>query len=373
MRQSSLFARAPIVVLLQFMTLFLNAQNGLSVQTNLIQPGDSVVKERVKYTSYSQKGENVIWDVSSLETEGDYWIKYDTVDMKLFGYDDKNIYKYQLDNNRLLLSGYESPLVAMEYHQPILSLPLPLQYGQNVSADYIGEGYYCGTHYERSFGTMNIAAEGTGTIILSDNDTLPNTLMVYILNTAAIRLNRDSCSNDSNNLKQVITETYQWYSRGFRYPVFETVTSSTFDNGSHVATQQSAFRCSPAMQGVLVDSINEQIRNYDLMVINNKDDSLFHDKTHEALLNNKDNKSGFHYNYHLNGKQILITYDLENEANIHVMIVDVFGRTTRDVSQKSYSGTNQSITIDCNDLRQGQYILYINVNGAIYTSKIPVK
>lgn len=345
------------------------AQNVLTQKCNLMQPGDSVTMQIVDYMDAGEAGENAIWNFSGIDCSGFYYIKYDTLQhSQLVGYDVHNTYIFSLDHNRLMLSNKESALQGMNYLQPQLLQVYPLQYNETISEEYSGEGRYCGTHYERAYGTIRITADGQGILILSENDTLPNTLRVYTVNTASIRLNSDSCRNDSDNMKQVITERYQWFTRGYRYPVFETVTSSTYNNLNHISTQQYGYCCPPSVQSEINDSINEEIRHNDMLVRQNgknqEDDNPESDK--------KGNKCIFEYKLIQHDNQVDLTCDISEIAHIHIMVVDIMGVIYRDIQQTNEAG-NYTIGIDCSGLRRGQYIIYMNVNGNIYNNKIQVR
>ena len=164
------------------------AQTILSQATNMPQSGDSIAKELVEYVHVISDKEDAVWDFSDLEAQGTYYVKYDTIGGYLTAYDQRESLKYHLRNDSLFLTGYESSMVRMDYHRPLLSMPFNIQLGQSIISSYQGEGTYCGTHSERT--------------ILSEKDTLRNTLCLYSVATESIRLNRDSCRNDSDNLKQ---------------------------------------------------------------------------------------------------------------------------------------------------------------------------
>ena len=346
------------------------AQTILSQATNMPQSGDSIAKELVEYVHVISDKEDAVWDFSDLEAQGTYYVKYDTIGGYLTAYDQRESLKYHLRNDSLFLTGYESPMVRMDYHRPLLSMPFNIQLGQSIISSYQGEGTYCGTHSERTFGSLRITADSEGTLILSEKDTLRNTLCLYSVATESIRLNRDSCRNDSDNLKQVITERCQWYTRGYRYPVFETVTSSTYDNLNHVATKQYAYRCPPHLQIELNDSVNERIRLADRQSSVNRNNA---GENGTAGHDNQDGDNGFSYQVDVKSNNVTITYSLEQAAEIHVLVVDVMGTVYRDEQQYNSAGSGYSMSIDCSGLRHGQYILYINVNGFIYHTKIPIK
>ena len=374
MDRHSLFARALSAVLLLLSLVSVRAQEMLTSACNQIMPGDSLTMLKTEYFYAGEAGEENIWDFSGLEADGSYFIKFDTIkNNQLVGYDSQKIWKYQTAENGLSLAGYEDMLTQMNYAvaQPVL--PFPLQYGQTYTKGYQGDGRYCGTHYIRTFGTTQVTADALGTLILSETDTLYNTLRVYSVNTAAIRLSKDSCRNDSDNLKQVITERYQWYARGYRYPVLETVSSSTYHDTNHIATQQYGYLCPPEIQAALSDSINEQIRREDALAAaegsrnNGGDGSEGSDNPQR-----NGNKCGFTYDIHTYGSQVTINYSLDASAQIHVLVVDVMGMVYRDTQQNSPAGSNYTMNIDCSGLRRGQYIIYMNVNGTIYSSKISI-
>ena len=368
----TMIARTLLAVLLLSCGHMAFCQNFLSRSCNLFQVGDSVSKQKVDYVNAGDGGNDAVWDFSNLETTGAYYIKYDTLSSNLFvGYDAQKRYFFQAYKDSLMFLGFETPLLRMDYQKSQLMLPFPLQMEQTFHSSYKGEGRYCGTDFERSFGTVCITADGYGTIILSEQDTLPNTLRIYTVNTEAIRLNADSCLNDSDNLKQVITEHYQWYARGYRYPVFETITSSSYDNMNHVATQQYAYRCPPEIQNELSDLMNEGIREEDMAAGNGNGTSNGH-STHEES-NPNGSSGGFSYDVQHYDNQAIIIYDLEQDSHVHVMVVDVMGMIHYDEQQCNGAGTGYTMNFDCSGLRHGQYIIYINVNGIIYSTKIQVK
>ena len=369
MRKKKIFF---LLVMIGIMLSFFSAeaQNVLTKKCNLMQPGDSVTMQIVDYMDAGEAGENAVWNFNGIDCSGIYYIKYNTLDSSQFvGYDTQNTYTFSFDHNHLMLSNKESALQCMNYLQPQLLQVFPFQYNETFSKEYSGEGRYCGTHYERTFGTIQITADGQGTLILADNDTLSNTLRVYTINTASIRLNSDSCRNDSDNMKQVITERYQWFTRGFRYPVFETVTSSTYNNLNYVSTQQYAYCCPPSVQSEITDSINEEIRYRDILDRQNgknpKDDNPKSDK--------KGDKCIFDYKLIQDGNQVVLTYDISENAHIHIIVVDIMGVVYCNIRQTNEAGNGYTIGIDGSGLRRGQYIIYMNVNGNIYNNKIQVK
>lgn len=374
MDMQSLFARALSAVLLLTSLVAVHAQEMLTSACNQLQTGDSLTFIKTNFFYAGAAGEDAYWDYSGWEETGSYILKFDTLkNNQLLGFDPQKLWKYHVVEKGLALSGYEDNLTRVDYGEEKLILPLPLQYGQTYSKAYQGQGLYSGTHHIKTFGMVQITADAQGTLILSETDTLYNTLRVYTVDTEAVRLSKDSCRNDSDNLKQVITERYQWFVRGYRYPVLETVCSSTYHNLNHIATQQYGYLCPPTIQAALSDSINEQIRKNDALSQAERNYNGHGDENYDP--NNPNyhgNDSGFTYDIHTNGSQVTITYCLDSAAQFHVMVVDVMGMVYRDIQQNSNAGNNQTMNIDCSGLRRGQYIIYMNVNGSIYNHKIAI-
>lgn len=82
---------------------------------------------------------------------------------------------------------------------------------------------------------------------------------------------------------------------------------------------------------------------------------------------------GFSYQLATNNNHVNIIYNLEHPAHIHAMLVDVMGTVHRELQQTNNPGVGYTMNIDCSSLRRGQYIIYINVNGTIFNTKIPIK
>ena len=133
--------KVSLLVILLSTFIQTNAQNTLTLAANLIQSGDSVAKEQIEYVYAGDDGVNAVWDFSNLGTDDVYYIKYDTITKaQIAGYDMQKTYKYQIVNDSLFMTGYESSLISVDYKVPLLILSFPLQLNQTSSASYQGEG-----------------------------------------------------------------------------------------------------------------------------------------------------------------------------------------------------------------------------------------
>ncbi len=77
-----------------------------------------------------------------------------------------------------------------------------------------------------------------------------------------------------------------------------------------------------------------------------------------------------HYNIETEGKVIRLLYDLDENATITTIVANHMGFLSVYNQWTQQAGQGYSAQIDCNGLRPGIYILYINVNGKIYSEKV---
>ena len=77
-----------------------------------------------------------------------------------------------------------------------------------------------------------------------------------------------------------------------------------------------------------------------------------------------------HYNVETEGKTIHLLYDLDEDATIATIVANHMGFMYMYRQWTQQAGQGYSAQIDCNGLRPGIYILYINVNGKVYSEKV---
>ena len=324
----------------------------LTLATNGPKANDRVVRQMLPYSYEGASGDSQTWDFSGLDPEGDDIINYVVQGDTVIGINHDGANRYLSDEYGMWQTGLEDAIEKIAYDEPMMTMRFPLAYGDRYSSPFEGEGRYCGTHHIRHFGTVSIKADGQGILVLSEGDTLRNVIRVQTITTAAIRISKDSLSNDNDNQKLVITERYGWYAEGFRYPVLETVTSTSYHDLKPVATRQFGLRCLPIMQLALTDSINSEIRQ---SAANPADQDIFTCEVSESQ------------------NQITLRYSLKSDATIRVIVADAQGMLHKNLEETRPAGQGYELCLDCSSLRRGQYAIYINVNGTIYNHKISVK
>lgn len=318
---------------------------------------NSLVRKSINYIDAGESGENKLWDFSGqLHANGNdvISIRVDSLNKIAVVYNGK-LDSLIMKKDSLFLLSAESPLDKAEYKHGALLMHYPLCYGDSIAKPFIGYGRYCGNHYYKQTGQMIIQADRYGDMIISEDDTLKNVLRVYCLRSYSVAMDMDSAALDTSRLRQVIEEHYLWYARGCRYPVVESLTSTSYIGLSAIGTIHKAWCFLPDDQSQLTDYINQDIR---------KNDSL------ESVRREEMEKDIFHYTVTVENGHIHLKYNLDEDAHISALVSSAMGIVYKRREWSGKSGDAGFAEIDCNGLRHGQYVLYINVNGKIYSKKV---
>jgi hypothetical protein len=217
----------------------LAAQSVIKQSLNLPRAGDTIVKQQVQYKDPGRAGADVVWDFGQLEPMNEqyrliymqprrhYSNKYilgkDTflVDSGLIvGREHFTDYFYQLQGDSLLLTrGYQNNLDLMHHAQPLPLLKFPMTFGDSISTLTNSDGLFSGIVPMLTHGDISLVADAYGVMVVPSGDTLRQVLRTHSVQTILADSVREM---DSIHVNTTI-ETYRWYARGYRYPVFETI------------------------------------------------------------------------------------------------------------------------------------------------------
>lgn len=351
-----------LIAILLCITGTLSAQGVIDYNQNTLRFDDVLDKQEVNYFPAGSSGENVIWDFRDIDFVDDYHVEYfcDSDSIVLTALEPEIMKKYVTNTDTLIYIGYETALQYMDYEKPIILMTYPFAYGSSISNPFRGEGVYCGTHILQNRGSFSVDADAYGSIYLPEGDTIKNVLRIHTIKGGSVNMNilNDTTVFDPDNLKQEIEERYQWYARGYRYPLFETVSTTNYNNMNPVSNLQKAYCYLPGDQRLLRDSLNEDI--------------AYNDSIQEARRIAAE-KDIINYDVEVNGSHVTIKYDLTEHASVNSLVCNQMGFVFQRHSVSNDAGSGYQINLDCSGLRQGVYILYLNVNGKIYNEKVNIK
>lgn len=318
---------------------------------------DSLQKSRIRNFSPGSGGRDRVWDFSGkLRSKGAsqvMFMKDSTGVVSLI--EPGKISYYCTTPDMHFLLGSESPLEKRDYAVNKVSKKFPLEYGDSICMPFRCEGMYCGDHPFREVGTTTVKVDADGSIVLAENDTVRNVLRVHTIDSYAVCMGLDSAALDTARLTQVIDERYEWYLPDSQYPIIENVTSTTFFNMEPIGTTRYAYCNLPEGEAACYVTPDDED-------VTDEQDGFSEESQPISDI--------IHYEIETQGKIIHMSYDLDEDATITTIVANHMGTVFKSSQWTQAAGQGYSMQIDCNGLLPGIYILYINVNGKIYSEKV---
>jgi len=318
---------------------------------------DSLVKSRIRYFSPGMGGRDRVWDFSGkLRSKGSSQVMFMKDSTGVVSFIEPGRIGYYLTTpDTLVLLGSESPLEKREYAVSKVTRKFPLAYGDSISKPFRCEGMYCGDHPFREAGLTTVKVDADGAIVLAENDTVRNILRVHTIDSYAVCMDIDTAALDTARLTQVIDERYEWYLPDSQYPIIENVTSTTFFNMEPIGTTRYAYCNLPEGEAACYVTPDDED-------VTDEQDGFSEESQPISDI--------IHYEIETQGKIIHMSYDLDEEATITTIVANHMGMVYISRQWTQAAGQGYSMQIDCNGLHSGMYILYINVNGKVYSEKV---
>lgn len=339
-----------------------NAQQIIkSSDTGNLLIGDSIHYDLVdasKISAINLTGS--LWDFSNIKYLGQEKEVCFIGDMeghvKLIGQDE--ILDFCQSNDYLRLSQIQTPLVKVDFGDSFSYLNYPFSVTDSVACNLDGRGNYSSRNKFRLLGKCTEKAMGEGKIILPSNDSLPNTLLIQRNVRGDIFLSKDSVEPDSQAAKLLLeVETNEWYSQGYRYPVFKTL-QATLWNGKQVIMRRQ-YACAANMESFanLMDEENAKLR----------------EKQQDVSLNKSSASSLIDYQLAMNGKKLTIVYSLSEDCQLCFVLSNTSGMLLKSVNLHGVVSEGYEQVFDLDSLPRGEYVLYINVNNQKFSEKVSVE
>ncbi len=359
-----------------------NAQTRHTV--NSVRDGDVLDRCQISLFSLGTKGDSVVWDISDISVINDkektVYVAADDEPEIIAEYNNTLYNKYTNKGDSVLLNGYGDSNTKVN-----LSIPEILFCGNMSSKDIIngvfhGSAVYSERIMARIYGAYTLEQDAAGIIILPDNDTLVQVRRVHtkkhikeerlpqIKSEKDLSVYVDSIckyNNDSirhrlyNGNVPVEQDIYRWYAEGYRYPILETIITGFLGKSPKYI---AAYYYPPEGQEKLDDEENKEIRK-----------NIASDKISKVGEYKNGNDILLDYSVSVNGKDITIDCTLEENATIKALVCDVRGIVYKSTSEMHVEKGFYSTNIDCGSLRNGNYVLYLNVNGDVYHKKVVLK
>lgn len=347
----------------------------LNSSHNHLRPGDVLIKQQVEYKDSGNAGKDQFWDFSNLKTlnetytltyslpplEGDSvyilgdirYPKKNVSDNELIvGTEHNTMYYYRMIHDSLLQTGHENPVVELKYTSPMVLMQYPLNYGQSITSNYSSKGLYSATVGIETRGTMVTAADAYGKIILPSGETLNPVLRVKTTQTI---LDGQDISNNTGKL----LETCRWYSKGYRYPVFETVRNINMADSTTIFSTAFFY---PPQDHLYLDTDPENLALLEEMWDMDKMQKELREQS--KIVSLEDIMICKVYPNPVVSVMNL-EYELKTDANVSFELYSIDGMPVMKIRSQKKSAGNYSETIDCSGLFPKNYVLRITANGVV--------
>lgn len=361
----------------------LSIQAQLNANHNSIRAGDVIVKQQVEFKDPREANANQIWDFSKVKLVNDeYELSYQAAPLigdsiyvmgythlpkkaakhadLIIGTEHNTMYYFYQTSDSLVLLGHENVAVKQENLQPIMNLKFPLNYGGIPSqSKYQTQGFYSGSTEIQSEGNITLFADAFGKMILPSGDTINPVLRVKT-EQQVIDTSKDVVSADKGHLLR----TYRWYSKGYRYPIFETV--EFIDQKSDSTLFETAFYF-PIQDHYYLDTDPENVALLDKLWDYTNDD---YDAFKKIDLLNEDDKK-LNYSVYPNPVSdiLSIEYTLEQDSPVNIILATIDGRVVRNIFRKQQKGA-QLEQIACSNFVTGVYLLKVVAGELVINERI---
>ena len=355
----------------------------ITLRYNSIRPGDEIIKQQVDYKDPGREGENVIWDFSKLKSINDQYtltykspepfndsiykmgkdiIKKRDIDPAslVIGIEHNTMYYFKQTSNKLEVLGHENPTTLLHYTTPMTASVFPTDYGQSYASTYESEGLYSKRIPFGSTGTMNITSDAYGMIILPSGDTID-----HIIRIKTVQVIHEVIKTKKPQTFNITSETYKWYAKGYRYPIFESI--KTYNNEDSLQTK--AFKTAfffPPQEHLYLDDDKENLAVLDSLW------NLKHPLKEETKSSNNEITGKLSYNFYPNPveSQLTIEYYLENVTTVNISLYAMDGKLLKNIAVGKKDKGLHTEYLDCTTLSKGTYILHIETTGKSVSDKI---
>lgn len=359
-------------------------QPAISEGKNKSRPDDILIKQQVSFESPGISGPRILWDFSRVNKINDGYLlryHYDEDDSTLFaGIEHQTAYFYRETGDSLQMYRYKNRTLLMDYSLPECRLRFPFQYGDTIWGNFKASGYYSLKIPLMLDGDIQVKADAWGMLVVPSGDTVKQVLRVHTLRNCLLKTGTDST--------RIFHDAYAWYARGYRYPVFESITTRQ-EKDSARNHMQVSFLYSPESQGKLTEDITNDEEWYSMLeeyTDNPGADSLYNGKWRDHDGNIIELMTGewkvasqsreeiipeelkdicdYFRLYPVPVKERLtVEYNLKKTATVRFTIFDSGFRTVKQTASRQQEAGEHDSEFDLSALQPGEYHIHCRING----------
>lgn len=355
-----------LITLFLFGGSWILAQMTVTKEYNLPKNGDVLYKQKIKYISHGNSGEDILWDFSNVSIiDGNYKVCYQLIrDSILHVFESDSRFDYGLKGDSLLWLGFENNLTKVCSAFPAIDMIYPLTYGQSAVNQFYLNGKYSQSMEVVCSGKSSIEADATGTVILPPNDTLCNVMRIHKIHDTIFNVG-DSIKNNYNSTDSIvhhIEDIYSWYADGFRYPVAEAIEHTYKKKEKTIGKYGHYFICTPdAQQSLKPSKISHNMNYHSASKTGIRHEPNTRNSTDKIYGNMIFNQTKYNINIQFSANQLI---------ELEIILTDLQGRVFGGVTKRIIgAGDLYDEYINTDNLLSGSYLLYIDINGDKHVRK----
>lgn len=264
-------------------------------------------------------------------------------------------YQLSVHSDTLMLRGIEDKSLRITYSRSPVLLSAPLRYGSTQTGVLLGDGVYCDRLHLRFNGHYTLRVDAQGQLITPDGDTL-RSVRVHLQNVYNAFLS--PLNTPGNSLRQVrLTEDiYTWYPSDSFIPVIVVRTVSVDHRHTLINRAWYVHRGGP----------NRAI------IPNNSEGPLRTQQSGDTI-HRLHSPIDYQMSVGSGGRNVAVSYTLANNGHVEFVLSDASGIVYQHHYIDARGGAFTSQQINCQTMRPGQYVLYINVAGHRYAEKFLIE
>lgn len=379
-----------IFISLLFIFNKVSVQHILTKEYNAPRATDIIQKQRVEYKNPGQAGKNILWNFSKLKTiDKTYTLTYTQYKDSIIGTEHNTMYYYGLRGDSLLLFGYENPTTITKNIQPELLIKFPINYNDSTKSYFYSKGKYCNKVKLSTMGTIQTKSDAYGMMLLPNGDTLKNVMRIRtikrmvegseIMSLSKTKTVNSTIPIDSINYRLandsvlLEIETFRWYEKGYRYPVFETVKSSVLKNSKEKQFFHIAFFYPPQEHFYL----NEDPKN--LAILEEIEAKQNSNSNKKRKTENEDQKQShsdldnvFNYNIYPSPveNELSIEYYVPKDMPVGIYLYNIQGQSLFCEYHPIQNWGLYSLNINMNKYTAGVYVLKMQIGTHVINRTI---
>lgn len=349
----------PLLILFINALVFSQSSVYLTYNNNLFIEGDSLYKYQVEYKDPGSLGRELEWDFTKLNILNEnYLIKYfhpDKTDTTLLcGLEHRTRYYYRQRNDSLWAVGFENYTTRMDYSIPELKLKFPFAYGDTLFSTFEVEGKYSNLLDLNMKGFTRVKADAEGMLKLPElkGKALRIHTQRYYTEVKADKNNQiviDSVpKTDKQDTLRMTLDTYSWYVKDIRYPVFESIKTTIHHAELDTTVFHTSFYYTPEELPAGTDPDEPEIPEIERIFT----------------------EANMHPNPVVN--DLLIGYKLTRPALIWFSVHNNIGVPMRNTTQRLINAGHHYESIPMGGLPIGTYTVYVHVDDMVM-SRVVVK